>query len=1411
MISFDDAIFKNLLRQLRLKSNDVLETFLNYMENYQSMPLFVKKKLVAKFPIFKTNVTYMNLLVRIFAENYSVDDEMTNGLYELISESYKNKDILLVKLAVKALYYTNKGLSENSPTVVHLLDMLELEDYKDIESLLLALLDKIKDNPKLNKIRSIKKWNKEFIYANFDKRVVILTEFKNSIKYLSSRTFFLLSKVLANEKRVNDLTENILVIAEKIIDNSGEPGFENLILPNEFRDAICKFMNSIPFKSIEPWIKRVVLKIFYSKPNDEAKWTILDSFEISSKPAKSVLFQTWKKCLNFLNPNGDLEWVFSLKTKLDENLTIRELNLTQFEKEKLLFLLKTTNCHVSNFILEHIFESELLDKHAKFCYTITIWLNFNAGKENVDISHSIAISEIVNKFPLIAFFEEIILLFKRVTINFDFFVEFRSYCELLLKRGIDFYITKDKSIVDMNRRISLSFLGLNNDEVRPFEDIGWSVSSILELKDSSCCLCKKGEFFKKIMKLIFNYSFSPIYKDSLIEIITKSQTPDLALISINRFIISETFTLNGVEFNEDELIEEFKKLNTTNEKLNCIAFIRSALELLNDVRLNVNGTFYSTILADDSKIQQWDESKIESWSKEIKNKNLAADKAYLPEIFAVINRAVKLFTQNKNQDGYGLRKSQILACYALINEDDSGILAEIGTGEGKTTIISVIAVFKCLKNIKVDILSSSYVLARRDAINLKKFYEIFGFTCSENSDSNNHIGYGMKSCYACDIVYGSTENFQYDLLKHEFSMLKTRGDRKFECAIIDEVDSLLIDESSNTAMLSAVIPSMNYLDSIFISIWFYMKKGNDDGKIVELINNDIYNLKLIFVPTNLKDFVEFKLKTWIKNARLVDKNYKEGIQYRISDEKIKIINLNSGVTYEDSRWDEGVHKFLEIKHSLRLTAENMTTNYLSNSDFFLRYIDHSQSTGEVKRNGLIGLTGTLGTQKTKALLDELYKLNFVHIPRHKSNELKSFPLEMYSSQDFSQVVESIRFEIECERAVLVICNTMQAVKYLKNAIDLKSSKWPKLKKLKQYVYGDYTDNYIVKEMMNPGDLILATKLAGRGTDLKISEELKLNGGLHVIITFVPNNKREDDQFTGRTAREGLPGTTQTVIQRVRGNYENKSIYEMISQNEATIIDKYLKKQKKYDDVRRELFQRYCKMRNTLKDEEKDESFFLGEKQKVAKQDSSLYRKSERKNLQIFKLKALDEEWGLWLARVKSSNCEKLIKKYEYFEKNLIQRYHCDTIIKNSIYWLGYANELIKYLNSWIGIGDKLGLEKEINSKIVKALENSIKLEDECGFMSLYLRAYMHLKNEDNTHETFLSCFNDLNRSKENINKHEICHLNNIKEKMTFLKIFNNSFSKKTIKDPAINIQLVHKKNIICRFVGLFLSTASAFA
>ena len=716
---------------------------------------------------------------------------------------------------------------------------------------------------------------------------------------------------------------------------------------------------------------------------------------------------------------------------------------------------------------------------------------------------------------------------------------------------------------------------------------------------------------------------------------------------------------------------------------------------------------------------------------------------------------------------YKPRQIQILAVlFFLFKDKNSGLIEEILTGEGKTIIISFLAIIKAFQGKKIDILTSSLVLAERDANEMRQFYNYFGLSvdfCKNNfKDNFKNEKFSEKQecfdCYYADIVYGDCLSFESDILRTEFMGIVGRGrKRNFDCIIIDEIDNICIDNIKNITELLDNFHGYKFLEYIYFYIYnefiqldkeMWKEVGYNEFKhdigvltmkkqIIEIVlkkaENEFSDLKSlaenknIFLPEHLSNFIKFRLKKWCESGYDALYIYKENKEYIIAiDERygfktIKPVDFsNTGVIQENSVWT-GLHQFLQIKEGLRLTQENLNSCFMSNFTYFKKYI----STYE---NNIYGLTGTLGSKKTQEALKILYKLNLLFIPTFKECKLQKYkPIIIKDVDNYNNSLVNIIKDVVFNkgRAVLVIFKYIDDVYemynlLLKNNID------------KNYII-KYTRNDInnesnfLKKEIRPYSIILSTNLSGRGTDIKISKELERRKGLHVILTFLPFSERIERQAFGRAGRKGENGSGQLIICE-QDNYE-----ELIKKRETDEENEFqylIKIYKRKVDLFQELFEQF--------------SFFLNDIRR-------------KKNIDELILLDIKERWGIFLVENDLAKIEKKYKdedslklneemftntrirfnyfmndlknkinnKYEYLNPLLLcktfNKEKCDeAIIKSPILTLGAYSfrSLFK-------------IDKKLNNYKKEALYDFLILEKNCNILLNQFKIYEYMLNNIN--------------------------------------------------------------------------------
>ncbi|KAM9424386.1 uncharacterized protein KZ484_001109 [Pholidichthys leucotaenia] len=480
---------------------------------------------------------------------------------------------------------------------------------------------------------------------------------------------------------------------------------------------------------------------------------------------------------------------------------------------------------------------------------------------------------------------------------------------------------------------------------------------------------------------------------------------------------------------------------------------------------------------------------------------------------------------------YKPRLTQMVS-WCLMALSKKGRLIQVGTGEGKSCIIAMFAAYRALRKEKVDIMCSSSVLAERDLNVWETFYKDLKISVACNA---NKFDENLKKCYECQVVYGTAEQFAGDWLKQRFQRMDVFGQRKFQCAIVDEVDSLMLDKGNHAVYLGSNMPALQHLNPLLAFIWATVnqcsKMCSDKDSVLRAAEEEVKH-KLHFTPCELSqaksrcyipgfcsDLVQAKLKIWIENAYKA-KTMTKDHEYIIEKHGIVPVDYSgTGVIENYMEWTDGLHQFLQMKHESKMNGMTAITNYMSNVGLLQKY-----------GNQIYGMSGTLGEKAEINTLKEIYSgIKTCVIPSFKRRKL--FEVEGMVVKDESTWTDKIS-DVVIEqtkpttyrdpRAVLIICETIKRAKDINRQLQDKV-------KTSLYINNNMDNSAIFSKKLEAGEVIIATNLAGRGTDLKVSDEINTAGGLFVVQTFLPKNARVEAQAFGRTARQGSPGSGQLIV------------------------------------------------------------------------------------------------------------------------------------------------------------------------------------------------------------------------------------------------------------------------------------------
>ncbi|CAF4154283.1 unnamed protein product, partial [Rotaria sp. Silwood2] len=781
-----------------------------------------------------------------------------------------------------------------------------------------------------------------------------------------------------------------------------------------------------------------------------------------------------------------------------------------------------------------------------------------------------------------------------------------------------------------SKQVQICELYLNN-----LLEYGWTFETISELLKNIDMNVKSSENLNRLnecLKMLIDYKID----ESMASQLNKIFMDEVTLLwsrQIHACIIDYRFGSKHSDKTIATLLSEIQ-YNGSIDLANMLKAIDEVYES------------YSLIAPQNNTIKFWEKSNIQYWANEVfcqHSEQFIKDQ--LIEVMAVIKRAVQL------DSNFELRHVQLIAVMIMLDsKDHGGRLLQILTGEGKSTVIAMLAVIKALEGKQVDIVTSSITLAKRDAHERKQFYEMFKMTVSHNNDEVNYVE-GPKNCYEAKIVYGNSSQFQFDILRNDFSLLNTRKNRPYDIVIIDEVDSMLIDENNIIARLADQLPSMEWLNPLLYAIWQTIQTNADP-----ITNRDriVKDLKKFLglpespwkIPRHLECFVVGSIPCWIDNAISAKVEYRLDHHYIIKPDETRTKRIlpidysNTGVIQCNTTWDDGLHQFLQLKHGLKMTPLSIATNYLSNIGLFTHYKDQ-----------IYGFSGTLGSSDAREFLKKIYHVDTIIIPSFKEKRHCSFKPILTSTDDdwLDAIVSSTIDQINLKRAVLIICQTRLDAKTIFKALRCKHCT------NSMRFYTDNTDDIELSAISNrveQSEIIVATNLVGRGTDLKTSEELEKTGGLHICLTYLPNNLRIEQQAFGRTSRQGNRGTSQMILNRDR----------VLAQLICTYPE-YMKEQhESYNDPIDLIRDWQSKAESSCLDTIwKEEIPIIKEKDHLFEQFCILLNELREQYDNNYQLSSVKERWGLWLKSIEHArqNQQKLQNVIEIAGFSYIDVQHRD--------------------------------------------------------------------------------------------------------------------------------------------------------
>ncbi|MEK4027990.1 preprotein translocase subunit SecA [Pseudobacillus sp. FSL P4-0506] len=475
-----------------------------------------------------------------------------------------------------------------------------------------------------------------------------------------------------------------------------------------------------------------------------------------------------------------------------------------------------------------------------------------------------------------------------------------------------------------------------------------------------------------------------------------------------------------------------------------------------------------------------------------------------------------------------------------------GNISEMKTGEGKTLTATMPVYLNALSGKGVHVITVNEYLASRDAVEMGELYNFLGLSVGLNLNSLSKEE--KKEAYEADITYGTNNEFGFDYLRDNMVLYKEhKVQRPLHFAVIDEVDSILIDEARTPLIISGQAQKSTQL-YIHANSFVRTLKAEDDytydvkTKSVLLTEEGINKAEKAFGIENLFDLKHVTLNHHINQALKAHVTMQRDVDYVVQEDEVIIVDQFTGRLMKGRRYSDGLHQAIEAKEGVPIQNESMTMATITFQNFFRMY------------EKLSGMTGTAKTEEEE--FRNIYNMKVVSIPTNRPIARDDRPDLIYASMEgkFRAVVEDIYQRHQLKQPVLVGTVAIETSELISSLL---AKRGVPHNVLNAKNHGREAE--IIVEAGQPGAVTIATNMAGRGTDIKLGEGVKELGGLAVIGTERHESRRIDNQLRGRSGRQGDPGITQFYLSmedelmRRFGSDNMKSMMERLGMDDSQPI------------------------------------------------------------------------------------------------------------------------------------------------------------------------------------------------------------------------------------------------------------------
>jgi preprotein translocase subunit SecA len=509
----------------------------------------------------------------------------------------------------------------------------------------------------------------------------------------------------------------------------------------------------------------------------------------------------------------------------------------------------------------------------------------------------------------------------------------------------------------------------------------------------------------------------------------------------------------------------------------------------------------------------------------------------LPEAFATVREASKRVLKMRHFD------AQLIGGMILHN----GGIAEMKTGEGKTLVATLPCYLNALSGKGAHVITVNDYLARRDTDWMGQVYRFLGMEVGT-------ILHGMNDkerqvAYAADITYGTNNEFGFDYLRDNMKFdVESLAQRELHFAVVDEVDSILIDEARTPLIISGPAEKSTHLyyqvNGIIPKLKAELDFNVDEkARSATLTEEGVATTERLLEVENLFDPANIDMLHHVNQALKAHALFKRDVDYIVKEGEVIIVDEFTGRLMPGRRYSEGLHQALEAKENVKIANENQTLATVTFQNYFRMYTK------------LSGMTGTADTEATE--FKKIYDLDVIVVPTNLPMVRKDFPDVIYKTrkEKYEAVIEEIRELHKTGQPVLVGTINIDVSEQLSKQLKKRGVPHTVLNAKHHEKEAE-----IVADAGQPGAVTISTNMAGRGTDIKLGEGVQELGGLHILGTERHESRRIDNQLRGRSGRQGDPGSSRFYMAleddllRIFGGERITGIMEKLGMQEGEPIE-----------------------------------------------------------------------------------------------------------------------------------------------------------------------------------------------------------------------------------------------------------------